>query len=457
MNRKLILGICVFLFSFQSLAKIYQKHGLKQSEVSFFVYKKEKGIWISKAEQNLKQMRTPASLSKLFTAGAILENESFHENIKSRFTVDQLSLSDGALKKPLYFIGGGDPVFVSEKLFMLVQGLNKWGIKKIQGPIIVDSTYFIKTDGGTRTTDNERAYSAYTSAASFNWNTVTLEAFYPEPFFAPKLTTPAHVKDLKMSSNLETGRRTQVHVTGNSDQGFAMSGKVKKGDSKKVYRRVRNPDIWLGQNIIHLLENSGIQVLDKRVLLKKAPTNGVVLSEVGVDSNSDLINPLMKYSNNFIAEMLAQGLSVQSGGKGRVTHGVQLIKAHTGRYGIGSDKLHFLSPSGLNKNNKVTMGSLKDYLIRVRDKSSFFPEFLAALPVSGRDGTLKTRMKKAPFKIRGKTGLLNGVAGLAGYANSDASIVFGVVVNASSGKQFKAMNFIDEWAVKELSKWVKPY
>ena len=46
------------------------------------------------------------------------------------------------------------------------------------------------------------------------------------------------------------------------------------------------------------------------------------------------------------------------------------------------------------------------------------PEFIMSLPIAGVDGTLKKRMKDPlTFRqVRAKTGLLNGVVSLAGYA-----------------------------------------
>ena len=49
---------------------------------------------------------------------------------------------------------------------------------------------------------------------------------------------------------------------------------------------------------------------------------------------------------------------------------------------------------------------------------SVYPVFLNGLPIAGVDGTLKKRMKntKAEGWVRAKTGYLDGVVSLAGYA-----------------------------------------
>lgn len=54
----------------------------------------------------------------------------------------------------------------------------------------------------------------------------------------------------------------------------------------------------------------------------------------------------------------------------------------------------------------------------MREHFQIFPEALASFPVAGVDGTLKSRMRGTPAegRVRAKTGLLTGVAGLAGFA-----------------------------------------
>ena len=49
---------------------------------------------------------------------------------------------------------------------------------------------------------------------------------------------------------------------------------------------------------------------------------------------------------------------------------------------------------------------------------SLFPTFLESLPIAGVDGTLKKRMKNTVAEgwVRGKTGYIDNVVSLAGYA-----------------------------------------
>ena len=61
--------------------------------------------------------------------------------------------------------------------------------------------------------------------------------------------------------------------------------------------------------------------------------------------------------------------------------------------------------------------------------------FLSALPVAGVDGTLKHRMRNIAWRVRAKTGTMQGVVSLAGYATSadKEPIAFVIMINGRSG------------------------
>jgi D-alanyl-D-alanine carboxypeptidase/D-alanyl-D-alanine-endopeptidase (penicillin-binding protein 4) len=62
------------------------------------------------------------------------------------------------------------------------------------------------------------------------------------------------------------------------------------------------------------------------------------------------------------------------------------------------------------------------------------PELLASLPIAGLDGTLVRRAREARGRVRAKTGSLDGVASLAGFARSERGrdLVFAVIANGGT-------------------------
>jgi D-alanyl-D-alanine carboxypeptidase/D-alanyl-D-alanine-endopeptidase (penicillin-binding protein 4) len=100
--------------------------------------------------------------------------------------------------------------------------------------------------------------------------------------------------------------------------------------------------------------------------------------------------------------------------------------------------------SGLSTNNRLSARNLTDVLVYAAEKMEIFPEFLASLPASGWDGTLKKRfddpgMKLLSGKVRAKTGTLSqpvSVSSLAGYVRHPVHglVAFAIVQNGIPGR-----------------------
>jgi D-alanyl-D-alanine carboxypeptidase/D-alanyl-D-alanine-endopeptidase (penicillin-binding protein 4) len=125
-----------------------------------------------------------------------------------------------------------------------------------------------------------------------------------------------------------------------------------------------------------------------------------------------------KFSNNFVAEMLTKGLAVEPGKRATLKQGVEIIKEELKKIGLDEKQITFINPSGLTRDNKFSAASLNKVLTAIKDDFSIFPAFVDSLPIAGIDGTLKKRFKGTDGEgwIRAKTGYLNNVVALAGYA-----------------------------------------
>jgi len=73
------------------------------------------------------------------------------------------------------------------------------------------------------------------------------------------------------------------------------------------------------------------------------------------------------------------------------------------------------------------------------------PDLVSALPMAGVDGTLRERAERARARVRAKTGSLDGVTALAGFAQPERgdAVVFAVLVNGYRGSAEAAMDALD--------------
>ena len=120
------------------------------------------------------------------------------------------------------------------------------------------------------------------------------------------------------------------------------------------------------------------------------------------------------------------------------------------------EQFSFVSPSGFSRKNKMRADLLGELLDQAREDFQSYPEFMASLPISGVDGTLKSRMKQTMRgKVRAKTGYLSGVVGLAGYMENPqggSPLTFVFLYNGPSKKDWEVRAMFNRPALAPLSK-----
>jgi len=99
--------------------------------------------------------------------------------------------------------------------------------------------------------------------------------------------------------------------------------------------------------------------------------------------------------------------------------------------GVPAD-LHFDEGSGLSRNN-LTSANATVALLTMMATNRWAPDYFAALPIAGVDGTLRRRMKNTPAfqNVHAKTGTLRWVNALSGYVTTAAGerLVFSLLLN----------------------------
>lgn len=152
----------------------------------------------------------------------------------------------------------------------------------------------------------------------------------------------------------------------------------------------------------------------------RCPQNGVLLAG-RTRQLADVLHPMMKESDNLCAEALFYQLAARTGKPyASRKEAMYYIERLIGRLGYDPGKYIVADGSGVSLYNYLTP-ELEITFLRYayRDEAVFSPLYIS-LPIAGVDGTLKKRMRKgkAYGNVRAKTGTLEGVSTLAGYARS---------------------------------------
>lgn len=405
---------------------------------------------------NGERNMTPASLSKIFTATAVLRK--FNPTDKFETQIVSTAKREGdALKGPIYLVGGGDPGFVSETMWLLVNEFVRTGIKQVTDVIVDESTFDnVRYDESRDPERNDRAYDAPIGAMSFNWNSINVYVRPSAAGKAPTVFLDPEMKGWKISNRATTtksGSKADIRVTRGDDNMIFVDGKIPQEVPEVViYKSITEPASWSGEALRAFLGQRGITVTGT-VKTGKAPSDAEVLAKIKGEPVDHLVTAMMKFSNNFVAEMLTKDLAATSGKKpARLDDGVAIIREALIEMGLKKERFTFVNPSGLSRKNSFKPADLAFVLAENYKNFSYAPEYLTALPLAGEDGTLKSRFKKsnAIGWIRAKTGHLHGVAGLAGYAGQKdgGARVFAFIFNGPEEQGDLARRLFDALAAE---------
>lgn len=439
--------------------QIVKKFGIPEGNIGIYVAGGEDEPIVIKSIQGEKKM-IPASISKLVTASAAISE--FPPGFKFKTSLWSAGNQEGStLKGDLVLKGGGDPAFVSETLWYLVNVFNRNQITKIEGDIVVDDSLFdrVRYDSSRQKERVDRAYDAPTGAMSFNWNSVNI-------FVRPgkKSGDPAIVvvdpenEYIRLKTSVSTvgaGGKTSIAADRDEDAKgvgdvLQVTGKIAL-DSKElvIFKNVTQPDMWAGYNLKSFLKQRGI-IVTGTIKNGMTPTSARLLAEAESKPVEDIISDMNKFSNNYVAEMLTKNIAAKIKAPGTIEVGVQVLKKNLQDLGIGTDQAEILNPSGLTRENKMSAKACWKVLQQMKVQYAYAPEFMKSLPIAGIDGTLKNRMKNTSGErwVRAKTGFLTGVVSLAGYAGRrDGSVIPFVFIYNGSADESNVRQMFDQIAI----------
>ncbi len=320
----------------------------------------------------------PASITKVITSAIALEYLGAGYEFKTILYTDDRDLSDGVINGNLYLKGFGDPDFKSTDLVKLIKAFLSKNVREITGNIVYDDSYLDSKHFGLAdyySGDTRLQYWPYVNALSFDKNASRLDAAVEAANF---LQSELELKNVKLD-------------------GIIVSG-VTPDSPKEIARITHSMDEVLA-NMNKPSDNHSAITIFKVVGAVYKGTPGTL--EKGTDAVTDLMSSL----------------------------------------GIPRGEYEILEGSGLTRYNYVTSNVMIQLLKYLFDQEKIFNVFYYSLPVSGVDGTLKKRMigTEAEKNIHAKTGSINGVSTLTGYAITRDSepLIFYIAMNGFKGANWE--------------------
>jgi len=344
--------------------------------------------------QNTDEPFVPASVTKIVTAWLAMEVLGGGYRFATRFYLDD--------KRVLYVRGGGDPFLISEELAPLATELvAAVGKKPITG-IVLDASYYPSNLRIPGIVDTGEAYNALNSALAVNFNTV----------YAVR------------SSNKVRSAEKQTPITPLAITQFRLRGP--KGSGRISLSQ--DPTVSLqyaGELIAAFIERAGGSVKGK--ISTGTVREGLEPIYVHRQSRtlSQILVELLRASNNYIANQIFLEIGAhRRGGPVSLEKSLEVANEMLAAHGLAA-AIHLEEGSGISRDNHFTARGLAKVL------ELFEPH--AGL-LRGQQGG------------RNKTGALEGVRTLAGYADTSGHgrVRFVIALTSNDGEmRFRLLRAIE--------------
>ena len=387
----------------------------------------------------------PASNMKLFSDAAALLVLGPDYRFKSQLTTDAPLLEEGVLKGSIYLHLPGDPSFTQDHLDALLSQLSLWGVKRIQGNVVLVSNNSAVSAyaPGHMASDNKYSYGAPVAPVVFDENrlTVTVNPAYRagDPAFVEltNLTNNLAINNQVKTANKATGCGLDFNM--DSENQLTVRGCIGVGQWAVQQRiPVHNP-LRYAQDLVRFhLTQMNIQ-LDGQVLLGAAPASSLLLSSHVSKPINQLMADTLKPSDNLYADSLFLHAAAKLNGSPLNWQQAQPIVKNflQEQTGVSLQSAVLTDGSGLSRQDLLTAEQTVGLLSFLHNNFPLSYEYIAALPIAGQDGTLRRRFRKPTEQglLRAKTGTMTGVISLSGYlytANSH-TLAFAIFINKAPG------------------------
>ncbi len=414
----------------------------------------------------------PASNLKLVTTAAALGTLGPDFRYSTQLVTNG-KIHRGILKGDLIIRGSGDPTFGSPSMFPdkdpasvfdeWADSLEKLGIEKIDGAIIVDPGYFSDDPypEGWAVEDLPFYFATPSCGLSFADNTVSVSVtpglhsganaiseITPETEFftvdnaaitrEAKTVSKGKGKDSSFVSVYLPSNTIKV-TRAQGENAISIAGTIDRGATVvNEQLSVENPAMYGATVFREVLEYRGFTItggtlaaaeLDEKIDYGNAQT----LSQYTSPPMSEIVRVVNKKSQNFYSEQLIRTIGKEMLGKGNWESGILAVKKYLSSLGLDADRITLYDGSGLSRMDLISPDDIVALLRAMQRQQKIFPAFDSSLPVMGVDGTLSERLRQsgAMGNVHAKTGFLTGIRSLSGYLKTkdDELLAFSILVN----------------------------
>jgi len=374
---------------------------------------------------NADRPLNPASTMKLVTTYAGLEILGPAYRWRTEVYTDG-RLQNGVLNGNLIIKGHGDPSFMAEDLWRMVNSLRQAGIKDIRGDLVLDNTWFapLRNDPGAFDSEPYRAYNAMPDALAVNLKSTSIKLIADAQQVTvtadPDLPEITVVNQLKPTQKDCGDWKSQLHYEVRQQANAAqllLTGQFSALCGEKYLDMSLLTSQEYAFDLFRKLWRQAGGSFSGKLRQQATPAAATKLLQQDSLPLADVVRRINKYSNNFMARQLLLTLGAESGAvPASETDGDMAIHAWLAGKGMDFPELVLENGAGLSRIERISAQHLND-LLTAAYASTVMPELMSSLPILSVDGTTGSRLKDSAARGHAhlKTGSLEGVRSIAGY------------------------------------------
>ncbi len=411
---------------------------------------------------NADRPMNPASVMKLVTAFAALERLGPAHTWRTRIAT-RGAVRNGVLEGDLFLVGGGDPMLGHDRLWKLLRRLRALGVERIAGDIVLDGSVLRLPPHDPDAFDGRglRPYNSGPHGLLLNYNTLLL-GLYPGKAANEPVTLAAEpplagfvIDNRILTSDAPCGTwYADLQASIDGGRRLVLSGSLPAACGPRTWSAAPLPPAEFGAALVSTLWSEVGGRLGGSVRAGTTPTEAQELFADDSPALAEVVREMNKWSSNVIARQLLATLGAGLPADAppladMVAGGARMAGELLAAAGIGTEGLVIENGSGLSRTERIRADSLGRLLIAAWQRP-WMPEYIAALPVAGVDGTARGRLRDSPASGQAhiKTGTLNGVRAMAGYLldrHGRRHAVVMMVNHAEAPNSAAALDALMEW------------
>ncbi len=361
------------------------------------------------------------------------------------------TLAGGILKGDLILVGGGDPTLNTDALAQMAAQLKQRGVTEVQGRFLYFEDALPMQNEIDPSQPNNVGYNPSISGLNLNFNRVHFEWKRGTQGYA--VTMDARSKryrpDVRVSRMKVAARDLPVYTyrnRGEFDEWTVAKSALGKGGAR--WLPVRKPGLYAAEVFQTFARSHGI-VLKAPKRTRQIPAFTELVS-YSSDPLTNILRSMLRYSTNLTAEVV--GLTATQKLHGNATS-LKASATHMSKWAydtLGMSNARLIDHSGLGAKSRVTARDMARAMVAA-ERHVDFAGMLK--PFAMRDAKRRV-IKDHPVKVLAKTGTLNFVSALTGYATAPDGSRLAFAILCADTKRRDALKEFEKESPKGGRAWI---